>query len=330
MKSPVKKEYITQGFGENPASYSKYGLKGHNGLDFRAFLPNGDRCYSGGQSEVFSPHDGTIKENALDANGYGNYVKIENDNEGSVLGHFSSLSELKAGTQVKEGQFIGYQGTTGNSTGIHLHWGFYKKPRNRQNGYDGFIDQKGLYQPFSTLPMQEKTYTEAEMSAMRLERDSNWNKYQSEKADHEATKSQLEEVKKELKQFIETLASKLTTIADKSEVIGAVERILTVEDQLNKANKAYSELETQKNALEADKNKEISRLQAEIEEIKKQSEEQRKQIEALLSDNFRLSDDVKRLGERVEELLTIPQQKADFEPFYSVVINFIRNLWQKK
>lgn len=94
MQSPVKKEYITQTFGANPASYSRFGLKGHNGIDYRAFLPNGERCSEGGKSEVFAPHDGKVIECAFDAGGYGNYVKIESVTQGSVLAHFSSLPNL--------------------------------------------------------------------------------------------------------------------------------------------------------------------------------------------------------------------------------------------
>jgi murein DD-endopeptidase MepM/ murein hydrolase activator NlpD len=92
MRSPVKKEFVTQAFGVNPSRYAQWGLKGHSGIDYRAFLPNGERCYEGGKSEVFAPHNGKILEYALDANGYGNYIKIENDNEGSVLGHFHTHS----------------------------------------------------------------------------------------------------------------------------------------------------------------------------------------------------------------------------------------------
>lgn len=161
LNSPVKKIYITQKFGVNPSAYAKFGLNGHDGIDFRAFLPNGNRAYSGGVSEVFAPHSGKIIENRLDANGYGNYIKIENDKYGSVLAHFSSQSPLKVGSSVKIGQFVGYQGTTGNSTGIHLHWGFYKHPRDRQNGYGGFINQEGLYKPYSQEGNNMSEYEEA-------------------------------------------------------------------------------------------------------------------------------------------------------------------------
>ena len=81
MQSPVKKIFITQIFGANPNAYAQYGLKGHNGLDFRAFNPDGSRCYEGNKSEVFAPHGGKVLENSLDAS-YGWYVIIQEDKQG--------------------------------------------------------------------------------------------------------------------------------------------------------------------------------------------------------------------------------------------------------
>lgn len=144
LQQPVKKVFITQKWGVNKAAYEKFGLLGHNGVDYRAFLPNGERCYEGGKSEVFAPHDGTIIENYLDGAGYGWYIKIENNLEGSILAHFSNSSPLTIGQKVKQGDFVGFQGTTGNSTGIHLHWGYYPKPRDKSNGYSGTVDTEKL------------------------------------------------------------------------------------------------------------------------------------------------------------------------------------------
>lgn len=124
---------LTQGFGENPASYSQFGLLGHNGLDYG--LPTG--------TQVIAPHNGKVIEAAFDQYGYGNYIKIENDKEGSVLAHLQ-VFQVKVGDIVSEGQPIGLSNNTGNSTGPHLHWGYYLFPRNRQNGYAGFINQLGL------------------------------------------------------------------------------------------------------------------------------------------------------------------------------------------
>lgn len=176
MQSPVKKEYITQIFGANPAAYAQFGLKGHNGIDYRAFLPDGTRCYEAGKSEVFCPHDGKIIENAYDANGYGNYVKIENEIEGSVLAHFGSLCTYPVGTEVKIGQFLAYQGTTGNSSGIHLHWGYYKKPRDRSNGYAGFINQAGLYEPYQEVNMPETVAVEKAVFEELVRKSSEYDK----------------------------------------------------------------------------------------------------------------------------------------------------------
>lgn len=137
---PVKKVFITQGFGANPDVYKRFGYKGHNGVDYRAFLPNGERTTEGGKSEVFAPHSGRVIENGWDPDGYGWYVKIENEKEGSILAHFSQKGP-EVGTELKQGDFVSYQGTTGFSSGIHLHWGYYHIPRDRQNGYGGMIDQ---------------------------------------------------------------------------------------------------------------------------------------------------------------------------------------------
>jgi len=155
MQSPVKKIYITQVFGVNPDAYAKFGLKGHNGLDLRAFNPDGTRCYTSGKSPVYAPHGGKTIENAYDPKGYGNYIKIENDKEGSVLAHLDSRSPLAVGSNVSQGQLVGFQGSTGNSTGIHLHWGWYPIPRDRNNGYNGYVNQEGKYTPYKEETMSE-------------------------------------------------------------------------------------------------------------------------------------------------------------------------------
>lgn len=134
MILPFKGSFVlTQKFGENPANYSQFGLLGHNGLDYG--LPTG--------TQVTAPHNGKVIETASDPTGYGNYIKIENDIEGSVLAHLKEF-RVKVGDSVSEGQLIGISNNTGNSTGPHLHWGYYRFPRDRTNGYAGFINQLPL------------------------------------------------------------------------------------------------------------------------------------------------------------------------------------------
>lgn len=131
MRKPFNGTFpITQIFGVNPSSYAQFGMKGHNGIDYAT--PTG--------TPIVAPHGGKIIEAAFDATGYGMYVKIENDVEGSVLGHLQSFN-VNPGDTILEGQQIGISDNTGNSTGPHLHWGYYRMPRDRTNGYAGFIDQ---------------------------------------------------------------------------------------------------------------------------------------------------------------------------------------------
>lgn len=134
MIKPFKGDFpLTQGWGENPAIYAKFGLKGHNGLDYG--LPTG--------TPVIAPHNGKVIEAAFDANGYGMYVKIENNKEGSVIGHLKSFN-VNPGDTILVGQQFGISDNTGFSTGPHLHWGYYLFPRNRNDGYLGFINQLPL------------------------------------------------------------------------------------------------------------------------------------------------------------------------------------------
>lgn len=120
---------LTQGFGENPASYKKFNLKGHNGIDYGIKVG----------TELYSAINGLVTEVAKDPKGYGDYVKIENEQCGILYAHLSQF-KVKLGDQVKAGQLIGLSGNTGNSTGAHLHFGVFPKPRDRANGYSGYIN----------------------------------------------------------------------------------------------------------------------------------------------------------------------------------------------
>jgi murein DD-endopeptidase MepM/ murein hydrolase activator NlpD len=69
---------------------------------------------------IFATFDGVIKESRYDY-GYGNYIIIAHDNGLETLyGHLEG--RVKAGARVKAGQFIGFGGNTGWSSGSHLHF----------------------------------------------------------------------------------------------------------------------------------------------------------------------------------------------------------------
>lgn len=90
----------------------------HGGVDYAA--PTGTAIYASGT--------GTI-EMARYVNGYGNYIKIRHNSEyETAYGHMSKYaSGMRPGVKVKQGQIIGYVGSTGRSTGPHLHFEILRK-----------------------------------------------------------------------------------------------------------------------------------------------------------------------------------------------------------
>ena len=103
---------ITQRFYQNPQNYARFGLPGHNGTDFGVPL----------NTPLKAPADGTVEWTGLDEKGYGNYVRIYSPNWGChfFLAHMQQVM-VQRGQTVKAGQVIGLCGSTGNSTGPHLH-----------------------------------------------------------------------------------------------------------------------------------------------------------------------------------------------------------------
>jgi len=173
--------------------YAQYGLLGHNGLDYG--LPT--------NTQVIAPHNGKIIEATSDPTGYGNYIKIENDKEGSVLAHLATF-QVKVGDTVSEGQPIALSDNTGNSTAAHLHWGYYLFPRNRQNGYAGFIDQ---------LPLLGQPVPSGDtLDSLRKQRDDNWNLYQQTVTEIGVLKQQLADSEAE--------TNNLQTKIDKAKALG--------------------------------------------------------------------------------------------------------------
>ncbi|MBQ9235337.1 MAG: peptidoglycan DD-metalloendopeptidase family protein [Alphaproteobacteria bacterium] len=85
----------------------------HWGVDYAA--PKGTQIYAGG--------DGVVQVAKYNG-GYGNYIKIRHNAEYSTAyGHMSGFAKgIRAGVRVTQGQLIGYVGSTGRSTGPHLHY----------------------------------------------------------------------------------------------------------------------------------------------------------------------------------------------------------------
>jgi len=84
----------------------------HGGMDFTAETG----------TEVYATGDGRVVKRQSDAWGYGNHI-IVNHGHGytTVYAHLSRFA-VSNGAKVKRGQLIGYVGSTGRSTGPHLHY----------------------------------------------------------------------------------------------------------------------------------------------------------------------------------------------------------------
>jgi murein DD-endopeptidase MepM/ murein hydrolase activator NlpD len=112
MRNPVRGGRFTSGFGDRRHPRLKY-LRMHTGGDWAA--PTGTPIAAAG--------DGTV-EQVGGRGGYGNYVRLRHANGFSTAyGHMSRYAAgVVPGVAVKQGQIIGYVGSTGLSTGPHLHF----------------------------------------------------------------------------------------------------------------------------------------------------------------------------------------------------------------
>ena len=79
-----------------------------------------DRVCSSNTTLV-APTACTVKRNEWD-NSYGNFiVLLTSDGKSILMAHMKSKPNLKVGAKLDRGDFIGYMGNTGNSSGAHLH-----------------------------------------------------------------------------------------------------------------------------------------------------------------------------------------------------------------
>ena len=112
MKTPINGARLSSSFGMRKHPIDGYN-KMHRGTDFAA--PTG--------TPIMASGDGTIIKAGW-CGGGGNCVKIRhNKTYQTVYAHMSKFSGLaKKGNRVKQGQIIGFVGSTGKSTGPHLHY----------------------------------------------------------------------------------------------------------------------------------------------------------------------------------------------------------------
>ena len=112
MKTPINGARLSSPFGLRKHPIDGF-TKMHRGTDFAA--PTGTPIMASGDGKVIR---------ARWCGGGGNCIKIKhNSSYSTVYAHMSKFaSGIFEGTRVKQGQIIGYVGSTGKSTGPHLHY----------------------------------------------------------------------------------------------------------------------------------------------------------------------------------------------------------------
>ncbi len=165
LRTPIDGARITSGFGmrQHPIlGYSKM----HQGVDFGA--PKGTPIYAAGRGviEEVGPHGA-----------YGNYIRIRHNTEMSTAyAHMSRFAtSSKRGARVDQGDVIGYVGSTGRSTGAHLHYEVLKggrqvNPRSVDLPTGEKLDGRELQDFLLTVRALDKSFEETR-GALQLARN---------------------------------------------------------------------------------------------------------------------------------------------------------------
>lgn len=113
---PLDKEHLTisSHFGKRTDPFTSQGAY-HAGTDFSANNIEG--------ANVYAVMSGIVVESvaSLEKTGLGNHIIIDHNGYQSIYGHLKDAPLFKKGDSVKQGDVIGLVGSTGRSTGPHLH-----------------------------------------------------------------------------------------------------------------------------------------------------------------------------------------------------------------
>ena len=112
LKTPIDGARLSSTYGMRKHPILGYN-KMHRGIDFAA--PTGTPVYAGGNGVIeFAGNNGS----------YGKYIRIRHNNEyKTAYAHLNGFNKgISKGVRVNQGQVIGFVGSTGRSTGPHLHY----------------------------------------------------------------------------------------------------------------------------------------------------------------------------------------------------------------
>jgi len=152
LKSPLNYSRITSYFGSRTHPVTKK-KSFHSGVDYGAARG----------TPVEATADGTVIYASWHPNHTGNTVKIRHSNGYITLyGHLSKFGRYKVGQRVQQHDIVGYVGSTGRSTGPHLHYTIYhhNKPINplKLKNVSGPPIPKGEMDEFEIIADKMKTH----------------------------------------------------------------------------------------------------------------------------------------------------------------------------
>jgi murein DD-endopeptidase MepM/ murein hydrolase activator NlpD len=150
VRKPVAEGNITSGFGGRNHPILGF-TKMHTGVDWG----------SSSGTPIFASGNGVIEKIGLEG-GYGKYIRIRHANGWeTAYGHMSAFARgLEQGKKVRQGQVIGYVGSTGLSTGAHLHYEIIVNGR--------FVDPMKIKLPRGRV-LEGPVFTGFEQERTRLE-----------------------------------------------------------------------------------------------------------------------------------------------------------------
>ncbi len=109
-RMPIRNSYVTSSFGTRADPFGR-GRASHKGMDFHARV--GD--------PVMAVADGVVRYSGVKG-GYGNVVEVDHGNGYVTLYAHNSQLTVKVGDLVRAGQEVAKAGSTGRSTGAHVHF----------------------------------------------------------------------------------------------------------------------------------------------------------------------------------------------------------------
>ena len=143
----ITNTYSRKGHYLSPLGRYKYKISSFFGPRMLRGKPNnhtGIDLSAPGGTEITAPSDGEIVENlpSSRSNGYGNFLAYL-DKSGKMFfgfGHMSKPSTLRIGSRIKQGDTLGYVGSTGNAYGNHLHFEVLKRLNSNKNYWGSYTD----------------------------------------------------------------------------------------------------------------------------------------------------------------------------------------------